>query len=46
MIDYSKVTNKNTLIRRILDLQSNIQRKQEELQKEQAMNTEFQEMVK
>ena len=46
MIDYSQVTNKNTLIRRILDLQSNIQRKQEELQKEQAMNTEFQEMVK
>ena len=46
MIDFSQVTNKNTLISRILDLQSNIQRKHEELQKEQAMNTEFQEMVK
>ena len=46
MIDYSQVTNKNTLALRILELQSNIQRKQEELQKEQAMNTEFQEMVK
>ena len=41
LIDYSTVTNKNTLVKRILELQTSIQEKQASLESESNMRSEF-----